>query len=525
MTKPTNLEQTKKNFLITKVSKKLLAFHAVLSLVYFAVLAFVMPMSNPVLFVLLIAGEVFHIFQMLMYLYTIWETDYQAMKDESFTPNVDVFVTVAGEPIDIVEETIMAIKKMDYPAFEVHILNDGYVAHKENWQEVVQLAEKYDINCITRNKAGGAKAGNINHAIGLTSNPYIAIFDADHVPHADFLRKTVSYFADKKVGFVQSPQFYKNYNENFVTRSAWEQQELFFGPICKGKNRLNSVTMCGTNMVISRDALVEVGGMCQESIAEDFLTGMFMHSNGWKSVYVPEVLAEGLAPEDFLSYFKQQMRWARGGLDAVLQYNLFFRKGLSLAQRLQYISSSSFYFSGLVVLLNAFLPIIFLFTGMVPIAASTMLLASIFLPYIFFTVYILQRSTNFSFTFPAIAFSMGAFNVHLRAMWASITKTKSKFEITPKRQVSGVFTNLVVPQILYICIVLAGITFAFTRDGLSASFIANSAWAIFNGAVFTPFIYAATFGKWQKSQKSVSKEVPVVGNEVRVPAGILSYGK
>jgi cellulose synthase (UDP-forming) len=106
----------------------------------------------------------------------------------------------------------------------------------------------------------------------------VAIFDADHVPHADFLAKMVAYFTDDKVGFVQTPQFYKNYGVNYLTRSSWEQQELFFGPICKGKNRLNAATMCGTNMLISRKALEEVGGMYTESIAEDFVTGLFMHA-------------------------------------------------------------------------------------------------------------------------------------------------------------------------------------------------------------------------------------------------------
>src|SRR5206468_3503010 len=139
-----------------------------------------------------------------------------------------------------------------------------------------------------------------NHALAVTEAPLVAVLDADHVPHADFLSKTVPYLADKRVGFVQTPQFYKNFNATYVTQGAWDQQQLFFGPICRGKNRLNSATMCGTNMVIRREALAEVGGMRTDSIAEDFVTGLLMHARRYRSVYVPEVLAEGLAPEDFL---------------------------------------------------------------------------------------------------------------------------------------------------------------------------------------------------------------------------------
>jgi hypothetical protein len=305
-----------------------------------------------------------------------------------------VFITVAGEPVELVAETVAAAKRMDYPAFAIHILNDGYVAKKDNWRDIEALASRMDVHCITRTVAGGAKAGNINNALRLTTLPLIAIFDADHVPHRDFLRKTVGYFANERVGFVQTPQFYKNYGENFLTRSTWEQQELFFGPICKGKNRLNAATMCGTNMVISRKALNEVGGMCTDSIAEDFVTGLFMHARGWKSVYVPEVLAEGLATEDLLSYTKQQFRWARGALDVLFRYNPLRYRGLTWAQRIQYIASASFYVSGLVVLFDILLPLVFFYTGAVPVLAPGMLLAAVFLPYMFCTLYTIQRTSN-----------------------------------------------------------------------------------------------------------------------------------
>jgi cellulose synthase (UDP-forming) len=472
-TQSIGLEEAKNKFLQTKVSKTLILFAALLTVIYFFLITFQFVVSNPFLFGVLIAGEVFHVFQILMLLFTIWDTEPAPLrKNEFFNRPVDVYITVAGEPIDIVEETVKSALAMDYPDFKVHILNDGYVAKKDNWQEVEGLALQYGINCITRKIPGGAKAGNINHALRTTNNPYIVIFDADHVPHKDFLRKTMPYFADPAVGYVQSPQFYKNYDLNYVTKSAWEQQELFFGPICKGKNRLNSVTMCGTNMVIAREALISVGGMSEDSIAEDFLTGLLIHEKGMKSVYVPEVLAEGLAPEDFLSYSKQQFRWARGGLDIIFKYNLLFRtKGLSFVQRLQYLSSASFYLSGIVVVIDALIPVIFFYTGAIPIQTSTMLLATVFLPYMFLTLYILQKSTNFSFTFSSLAFSMAGFNIHLKAIWAAVTHQKSQFQITPKRQVSGNFINLVIPHMVYIVLVVVGIVVAYERSGMTASLI------------------------------------------------------
>lgn len=485
------LSTDKNRFFKTQVPRALLALNAALALIYFFVIAFLFPQGNPVLFGLLIAGEVFHLWQALTFLHTIWDTEYLPEKHDGYKPPVDVFITVAGEPADIVEETARAAMRMRYPEFTVYLLNDGYVAGKDNWHEIEELAQRLGIGCITRTEAGGAKAGNINNAVRRTQGTLIAIFDADHIPHEDFLEKTVPYFIDPSMGFVQTPQFYKNHDKNFLSQSSWEQQELFFGPICKGKNRLNAATLCGTNMVLARKALVEVGGMCTQSIAEDFVTGMFMHERGYASVFVPEVLAEGLATEDLLSYSKQQFRWARGALDIIFRYNPLFRSGLTFAQKIQYLASASFFLSGAVVIMNAVLPLIYFFTGAVPLIMSGMLLAAVFLPYMFVTLYVLQRSSNFTFTFPSLAFSIAAFNIHLRALFAAATMRKSSFQITSKTGLSGNHLRLVSWHIAYIVLAYFGVIVAFMREGFTASLVNNLAWALINIAIFAPFIRAA----------------------------------
>lgn len=480
------------SFLDTQASKTHILTSAFFAAAYFVILAFFFPAGNHALFWLLIAGEVFHLWQLFTFLYTVWDMKTLEPANAAYRPPVDVFITVAGEPGDVIEETVIAAKNMDYPAFSVHILNDGLVARKDNWQEAEEIAHKHGVNVITRTVPGGAKAGNINNALRKTDNPFVVIFDADHVPHEDFLSKVMPYFSDAKVGFVQTPQYYKNHALNAVTSGAWEQQELFFGPICKGKNKYNAATMCGTNMAIRKDALMSVGGMCEESIAEDFITGLFLHQKGYKSVYVPEVLAEGLAPEDFLSYSKQQFRWARGALDMIFRYNPLFARGLSFAQRIQYLSSASFYLSGPVVLMNALIPLIFFFTGLVPIVTSTMLLAAIFLPYILITLYTLQRSSNFTYTFRSLAFSMSGFMIHIKALWSVLTGAKPTFEITSKKKIEGSFLKLVRPHIAYVVLVIIGFVVALLREGVNASIMANGAWAILNAIIFFEYIKAAS---------------------------------
>ncbi|MDQ3089598.1 MAG: glycosyltransferase [bacterium] len=481
-------------FLKSKPNKNLLIVTSIASFVYLGAITFLLTPGNYFLFTLLIIGEIFHTWQAITYIYTVWDLEYKAPFNNDYLARVDVFITVAGEPVELVRETALNAKAMDYPYFNVYILNDGYVANKDNWKEIEKMASEIGVGCFTREIGGGAKAGNINNAALQTNAPYIAIFDADHIPKKDFLKKTMGYFSDEKMGFVQTPQFYKNSNLNRTTSGAWEQQELFYGPICRGKNRLNSATMCGTNMILSRTALLEVGGMCTESIAEDFATGLFMHEKGWKSTYVSEVLAEGLAPEDFLSYSKQQFRWARGALDVIFKYKLITRGGLTFAQKIQYLSSVSFFLSGIIVLMNVLLPIVYLFTGQTPILISGMLLALIFLPYIFLTIYNLSLTSNFLFTFNALSFAMSGFWIHIKALLAAISGEKSGFSVTSKTALEGNFPELIRPHLIYMGLVVLGIPFAIYREGFSPSFVNNLAWALVNIAIFIPFMRAAMPG-------------------------------
>src|SRR6185437_10538769 len=120
----------------------------------------------------------------------------------------------------------------------------------------------------------------------------------------------------------------------------WAQQALFFGPIARGKDALGAMFCAGTNVVFRRSALMAAGGFPEKSLTEDFQLSITLHELGWRSAYVPEVLALGLGPEDMASYVSQQLRWSRGCL-AALPSVLASR--LPLRQRLQYLLSSMYF--------------------------------------------------------------------------------------------------------------------------------------------------------------------------------------
>ena len=477
-----------------QTSRFLLSLNVLLSITYFVCVVAVFPIGNIPLFVVLVLSEVFHVWQVFGFIHTVWARKRIKQFDARFQPHVAVFITVCGEPADIIESTVIAAKKMKYPRFSIYILNDGKVANRSNWQEAEEIAARQGVSCITRTVPGGAKAGNINYAMTKTHEPYIVVFDADHEPKKQFLQETVGYFVDEKVAFVQSPQFYHNADVNQVAGGSWEQQALFFGPLLKGKDTVNATFMCGTNMVLRRVALEEAGGMSEKSIAEDFLTSLLIHEKKWKSVYVDKVLAEGLAPEDFLSYYKQQFRWARGSLEILFSYNPLFRRGLTFAQKIQYLSSSSYYLSGIIVLINALLPLTYFFLQLKPLTINTMTLALIFLPYIFVILYTLQMTSNFTYTFRALSFSLGSSTIYIKALWATITRRQNAFAVTSKTRVSGNHGKLVLPHLMYIALVAAGIIYGVMREGWSASMLSNIAWAMIYIAAFAPFIAAAFEG-------------------------------
>jgi len=474
------------------VSRSLLFINIIVLFSYFSWWFWLGHVKSVWLYSFLFLGEIYHVFMALTFWFTVrGNTNPFPNQDRTLTPSVDAYITVAGEPIEVVEPTLRAVMSMNYPNFQVYILNDGFVAKKAHWKEMEELGERLGISVITRKIGGGAKAGNINNALRLTHGEYIAIFDADMVPRTDFLSRTIPYFVDERMGFVQTPQFYENALENEVTGSSWEQQQLFFGPIMEGKNASNAAFICGTNVVIRRQTLEGVGGMREDNIAEDFLTSLNIHQQGWRSYYLNEVLVKGLAPQDLLSYFKQQLRWARGSLEVLFGDNPLLKKGLTWKQRLEYLSSGLYYLNGLIVVLDISIPLFSLFTGIEPVSSATTSFAVLFLPFIFLTFLTLYLVSGKNLSFRALAFSQSSWTIHLLALHSLMFRKNMKFSVTPKKAQQGNYLYLAFPHIVYILVTIAASIVGFSREGFTPSIATNISWALFNSIMFLPFIIAA----------------------------------
>jgi cellulose synthase (UDP-forming) len=289
-----------------------------------------------------------------------------AEADPAALPAVDVFIATYNEPIEVLERTIVAAMALDWPRVNVWVLDDG----RRGW--LAEWCAGRRVGYLTRPDNKGAKAGNINAALARTEAPFVLVLDADFAPRANFLRRTMGFFADPRVGIVQAPHRFFNpdpMQQNLALhRVLPDDQRLFFDVIMPARDAWDVAFCCGSNGIIRRSALAEVGGKLPTgSITEDMLLTLVMLRKGYITRYVNEPLALGLAPESTDAFFVQRARWARGAIQILYLRAGPLGPGLSLVQRLFFLPTH--WLSGsLVQSFSLVSPVLFMLTGVVPIA-------------------------------------------------------------------------------------------------------------------------------------------------------------
>ncbi len=298
-------------------------------------------------------------------------------------PVVDVFVPSYNESIDIVAPTLAAAKRMTYPAGKLNVFllddggteekvqsdNPGIAAKAQARRESMQaLCRELGVTYLTRDHNSHAKAGNLNNGLAHSDGEIVAVFDADHVPAVDFLTETVGFFStDDKLFLVQTPHFFLNKDpieKNISAAHMPSENEMFYGMVQKGLDKWNAAFFCGSAALLRRQALEQVGGFQGSSITEDAESALELHSRGWNSLYVEKPLVAGLQPETFDAFITQRSRWCRGMVQIMLLKNPLFKSGLSLPQRLCYLSSSMFWLFPLSRMVFIFAPMLYIFFGM-----------------------------------------------------------------------------------------------------------------------------------------------------------------
>lgn len=286
----------------------------------------------------------------------------------SAAPRVDVFIATYNEPEEVLAPAIVGAQAIDYPDFQVWVLDDGC----RDW--VRELADAEGAGYLAREDSRHAKAGNLNHGLeylreaGIRPD-FIAVLDADFVPHREFLDRTLALFHRPDVGLVQTPQHFFNpdpMQSNLLASDVWpDEQRFFFDIVMPSRDAWDIAFCCGTSSLIRYAALEAIDGFPTESITEDYLLSLKLRDRGWHTVYLNERLSLGLAPEGLREYITQRGRWCIGLMQIlrtrhgpVQRHNLPLMDRIGLFDAFMYWSNS-FLFRGFCFLV----PIAYWFLG------------------------------------------------------------------------------------------------------------------------------------------------------------------
>src|SRR4051812_18709644 len=414
---------------------------------------------NAIIFsVVLLLAETYGLISSLLMIWTVWKLSYREAPPAPRGLSVDVFITNYDEPLEVLRRTAIGARAIKYP-HRTYMLDDG------KRDEVKAMAQALGLGYIRREGNANAKAGNLNHALGVTKGEFILQLDADHVPLPNILDRLLGFFNDPGVAFAQSPQDFYNTDSfthvvNEEGRSLWEENRIFFSLLQPGKDRWNAAFFCGSCGVLRRKAFDDIGGFSTKTITEDMETSIVLHGRGWKSVYHGETLAYGLAPSSAFQYHVQRLRWGQGSMQILRKLNPLTYPGLTVPQRLAYLSSTATYLDGIQKLIFYLAPVVFFLTGWLPVNVTNSQLILRLVPYVLLTVIsfeLLSRGTGWILI--SERYNMAKFWTYIRATSGFFAKKPLKFNVTPKGTGEAPFETYA-PQLAVLVLSLASVVWA-----------------------------------------------------------------
>lgn len=598
----------------------------------------------------LVLAETYSIIDLTLFSITIWRS---RQRGEAPPPppdaTVDVFITTYNEPPDLVLNTVRAAIAIDYP-HQTWVLDDG------DRDELRAEVEKLGVGYITRGdewhgKPRHAKAGNLNNALMQTHGEFILILDADMVADPTILDRTLGFFADEKLCLVQTPQHFIN-----VPRSdpLGSQAPLFYGPIQEGKDGWGAAFFCGSNAVLRRDALMDLGitgyvaatertvvnrlretrglvrrtirksdaaaapiliktrdaidhalaeigrgepiaevtyelqrsvhqlshatvgsdlaqlaedldelgfdqsafnidydevisqlasielsplnaveavertlraidigrsdeaqailPMATISVTEDMATAMRMHARGWKSVYYNETLAEGLAPEGLAPSLTQRLRWAQGTMQVFFRENPLTLRGLTLPQRLMYLSTMWSYLSGFATVVYLIAPILFLTAGVLPVNSYAAPFFLRFIPFMVANQLLFVFASRGLPTWRGQQYTLALFPVWIKACYTAAANVWAGrplgFAVTPKANTQstriqwGLIGWQLAASIALVISIVVGTIWLVVGHAEPIGTLINLAWVIFDLVSMSALVGAVRYRGFQETEET-----------------------
>ena len=260
---------------------------------------------------------------------------------------VSIHVPIHNEPPEMVKETLRALSLLDYPDYEVLVL-DNNTTDPDVWQPVrdycAVLGPRFRFFHLEN--WPGFKAGALNFGMTKTAPDaeIVAVIDSDYQIEPNWLKTMVPYFDKPDVGFVQAPQDYRDRHESAFKNMAYWEYAGFFHIGMVQRNNFNAIIQHGTMTLVRKSALEKVGGWAEWCICEDAELGIKLYRAGYDSVYVNHSFGRGLTPDTLAGYITQRFRWAYGAVQIVKHHWDALapwagkKNGLSGAQRYYFLA-------------------------------------------------------------------------------------------------------------------------------------------------------------------------------------------
>lgn len=264
--------------------------------------------------------------------------------DSHYRPKVSIHVPCYNEPPEMVKQTLDALAALDYPDYEVLII-DNNTKDPAVWEPVrdycLTLGPRFKFFHVA--PLAGFKGGALNYLIPHTAKDaeVIAVIDSDYCVSPNWLKHMVPHFADPKIAVVQSPQDYRDQNESTFKKLCYAEYKGFFHIGMVTRNDRDAIIQHGT-MTMTRRSVLEELGWADWCICEDAELGLRVFEKGLSAAYYHTSYGKGLMPDTFIDFKKQRFRWAYGAIQIIKRHTASLLRGkdteLTRGQRYHFLA-------------------------------------------------------------------------------------------------------------------------------------------------------------------------------------------
>ena len=292
--------------------------------------------------------------------------------DPNYKPFVSLHIPAYNEPPELLIETIKAVERIDYPNFEVVVI-DNNTKDPAVWGPVEEYCRgRKRVRFVHVAPWPGYKAGACNLVLRRYTDPraeIIGLVDADDIVQPHYLRETAGYFSDPSLGFLQTFEGNREFQGSHYYTACVDSFQAFYLSVMSSRNERDTVPFVGTMGLFRRSALTAVGGWNEWCICEDTEASLRVLRDGWSGLYIPRCFGRGVVPPSFKGMLTQRHRWCFGGMQimrlhwrSLMPWDRSPDNHLTSAQRRDYLMASVGWFRDLLML--AFSLLLLVITGL-----------------------------------------------------------------------------------------------------------------------------------------------------------------